>query len=487
MRVNPGITGRAADSSNRDCLTPPIIIHIFPVDMTAEIVVMNRQAVAMAADSAVTVQRPLTQGGRPGQKVYLSANKIFALSRVHPVGIMVYGNSTFVGLPWETAIKEYRAQLRMQAFPTTLEYSTDFFSFVEKSKFVPEKVQEDSFKASISGYCRYVVGQIRLRAGETIRAKGSVSLTETRRIISRTVNDHYRRWRDAEYLPSARPELAEAVRAHHEDYIQGVIHEEFQELPLAAAWREKLILVCSLISSKLPDGVNPPNYSGVVFAGYGDNEMFPSLWSFIVGDIYRDVLHYRCDQPNCLQIGFEVSAGLAPFAQRDVVQMFVSGLSPKHGQFIDRLLRDLAMGIPEEIIDSLPGVAVRRKAKLKAQWKERASNLSDTLRDELRQYRRAEFEDPVVRTVTSMPRDELAAMAEALVNLTSFSRKVTKELETVGGPVDVAVISKGDGFVWINRKHYFKPELNPQFFSRCSWEVEGERHEEERESDVHIA
>ena len=36
--------------------------------------------------------------------------------------------------------------------------------------------------------------------------------------------------------------------------------------------------------------------------------------------------------------------------------------------------------------------------------------------------------------------------------------------ETVGGPVDVAVISKGDGFIWINRKHYFKPEFNPHFF-----------------------
>ncbi|HEY9669692.1 MAG TPA: hypothetical protein V6C91_22960 [Coleofasciculaceae cyanobacterium] len=30
---------------------------------------------------------------------------------------------------------------------------------------------------------------------------------------------------------------------------------------------------------------------------------------------------------------------------------------------------------------------------------------------------------------------------------------------------DVAVISKGDGFIWIKRKHYFKPELNHQFFN----------------------
>lgn len=38
------------------------------------------------------------------------------------------------------------------------------------------------------------------------------------------------------------------------------------------------------------------------------------------------------------------------------------------------------------------------------------------------------------------------------------------EDETVGGPVDVAVITKGDGFIWVERKHYFKPELNTHFF-----------------------
>lgn len=51
------------------------------------------------------------------------------------------------------------------------------------------------------------------------------------------------------------------------------------------------------------------------------------------------------------------------------------------------------------------------------------------------------------------------------ISLTSLVRRMQPGEETVGGPVDVAVISKGDGFVWINRKHYFKPELNASFFS----------------------
>ena len=57
-------------------------------------------------------------------------------------------------------------------------------------------------------------------------------------------------------------------------------------------------------------------------------------------------------------------------------------------------------------------------------------------------------------------------MAEALVNLTSVKRKVSLEEETVAGPIDVAVISKNDGFIWIKRKHYFEAALNPQFFVR---------------------
>jgi hypothetical protein len=57
-------------------------------------------------------------------------------------------------------------------------------------------------------------------------------------------------------------------------------------------------------------------------------------------------------------------------------------------------------------------------------------------------------------------------MAESLVNLTAFKRRMTSvETDTVALPIDVAVISKGDGFIWIKRKHYFEPPLNPHFIS----------------------
>jgi hypothetical protein len=33
------------------------------------------------------------------------------------------------------------------------------------------------------------------------------------------------------------------------------------------------------------------------------------------------------------------------------------------------------------------------------------------------------------------------------------------EFETVGGPIDVAVISKGDGFVWVKKKNLVRGDV----------------------------
>jgi hypothetical protein len=46
-------------------------------------------------------------------------------------------------------------------------------------------------------------------------------------------------------------------------------------------------------------------------------------------------------------------------------------------------------------------------------------------------------------------------------------------VESVGGPIDVAVISSGDGFVWIRRKQYFSLADNPHFLLRYLRSAEG--------------
>lgn len=70
--------------------------------MTAEIAVMNKWAIALAADSKVTIS------GMRASKAYDTVNKLFTLSKIHPVGIMIFGNAEWMDYPWETIIKLYR-------------------------------------------------------------------------------------------------------------------------------------------------------------------------------------------------------------------------------------------------------------------------------------------------------------------------------------------------------------------------------------------
>ena len=73
---------------------------------------------------------------------------------------------------------------------------------------------------------------------------------------------------------------------------------------------------------------------------------------------------------------------------------------------------------------------------------------------------------PIIQSVASLPIEELALLAESMINITSLRRKVAidRNIGTVGGQIDVSIISKGDGFIWLKRKHYFDRKYNPQYF-----------------------
>ena len=76
---------------------------------------------------------------------------------------------------------------------------------------------------------------------------------------------------------------------------------------------------------------------------------------------------------------------------------------------------------------------------------------------------------PLLEILAHMGKEDMSELAESLVNITSLKRKFTlpdSSDESVGGPVDVAIITKGDGFVWMKRKQYFDIADNQGFISK---------------------
>jgi hypothetical protein len=94
--------------------------------MTAEVAILNKGAVALAADSKVSI------GGSRPEKTYDTQNKIFTLSKVHPIGILIYNNADFMEYPWETIIKLYRARKRAEAESTVEAWAADFVRFLKR-------------------------------------------------------------------------------------------------------------------------------------------------------------------------------------------------------------------------------------------------------------------------------------------------------------------------------------------------------------------
>ena len=79
---------------------------------------------------------------------------------------------------------------------------------------------------------------------------------------------------------------------------------------------------------------------------------------------------------------------------------------------------------------------------------------------------RREHAYPLRRVLGALPVEEMVELAETLVNLQSLKEKVTKPSASVGGPVDVAIITKNEGLVWVKRKLFFDAQLNPRYLYR---------------------
>ena len=75
------------------------------VRVTAEIAIINKSAVALAADSAVTISAGLKE-----EKIFDSADKLFELCDHNPIGIMIYNGMSFAQTPIPSLIKLFRSE-----------------------------------------------------------------------------------------------------------------------------------------------------------------------------------------------------------------------------------------------------------------------------------------------------------------------------------------------------------------------------------------
>jgi hypothetical protein len=151
-------------------------------------------------------------------------------------------------------------------------------------------------------------------------------------------------------------------------------------------------------------------------------------------------------------VDHDTPASLKAFAQTSMADTFSMGLSE---DIYSSLMKNLtgALQIFAEEIGKEAGGDIAKVGDLQTRIANARSSIADSLFDDARK----EHQFPLRRVLGVLPVDEMAELAETLIHLQSLKEKVTKPSETVGGPVDVAVITKSEGLVWIKRKHFLMP------------------------------
>jgi hypothetical protein len=356
--------------------------------VTAEIAVMNQSAVALAADSAAT---------RSGAKIF-AANKIFALSKFSPVAVMVYGSASCLYVPWETIIKEYRAELGERSHPTVEAYSQDFLRFMSASSSLFPKSEQEKFAAALaSTRFRDIRSQITGEVERALEKPTPLESREIRRIVRDVITERRDRWRSFEMSVGLPKGFYARLRTRYREQIEQAITEVFERLPLTKANRDYLVEIALSSWCKGPQ----TGLSGLVFAGFGDENIFPSVVSYELDGVLLD--HPISWRTTARTMGHDDAAVIVPFAQQDMIRLFVEGVTPRYEEFIEAYFAKVTAGL---------GADGREK-------------LLATLRSDLLDQRRELYIDPLLSIVGSLPMDELASLAESLVNLTSLRRRVS--------------------------------------------------------------
>ncbi|HXT39966.1 MAG TPA: hypothetical protein VN887_08085 [Candidatus Angelobacter sp.] len=424
--------------------------------MTAEIAILNKSAVALAADSAVTI------GSERSRKIFNTVNKLFTLSKHRPVGIMVYGSAQIMEVPWETIIKVYRQRLGCRSFAHLEGYAGDFLRFLDGNRsFFPASEQRDYFQGLVSALFRRINDDIKVKVKDVLDKSGKCTTAQVRQIVRSEIDSHFGKLKEVKILKGFSEKFAARLLRKFKVPLREIQARVFQKLPLSPPDKRKLNMMAGWLFVR--DSFRIRGTSGVVIAGFGEMDIYPRLKEFIVEGVIEDKLRFRSQRD--VQIGSKTSASIIPFAQSEVVRSFMEGMDPGVEGLLDKFLDEVFANYPNILLNHIPNLTTSAKAKAAKKTEAASKNILEKFRAAFEKFRKETLINPIVSTVSVLPKDELAAMAEALVSLTSFKRKFSLDAETVGGPIDVAVLSKGDGFVWIKRKHYFKAELNPHFLT----------------------
>ena len=246
--------------------------------MTSEVMIMNRQAVALAADSAVTY------GGGPEPVVTLEAEKILPLS--DSIALMVYSRGDVLGRSWSQIAHAFNREHGKREFESVRACADAFFAFLDKNrKLFPEAEENEEFEALMRAAFLTVLSH-----AKAMRNYPGAGFDDDADAFDAALDLYLEHLaQDEAGTERQRLDVFDGFdrRAFYERYgamIDALIRDSLGEFGMAEQMRAKLFDFAYLIATQ-PAFLEP--YAGLVFAGFGEADVFP-VYAHYYASIFVD-------------------------------------------------------------------------------------------------------------------------------------------------------------------------------------------------------
>jgi hypothetical protein len=402
--------------------------------MTAQVAVLNCFGIALASDSAVTVT-----AGRSSSS-YNSPDKLFPVPAV-PVAVLHSGRATLYGVPWQVLVKQWAFSRDAIERDDVEAYCDEFSAWLSAQHgLLSEESEIDFFRWAVRDYLLMVRDRI-LAALETHRLENEVTWKPSE-LVANVVDGVVRQaQQDLESLvdfDGLSETDAEVWCAGIQDDLEKDIEWVFDDVAFTEQSRDRARRIARLLVHKTEPFGSDATLS---FAGYGKADFFPSMFRLTIsGSLRGSIRAYAKDK---VTISRANQVTISPLGMTDAIQSFLRGLSPQYRSAAHRALDAFADDVTEgeadrsAIADPLEQAHARLEESLDSiEWEE--------------------FLQPMLDVVQTLPMAEMVRLADALVGLAAL-RQVVRGESSVGGPVDLAQLTRDGGFEWVRSKSQASP------------------------------
>lgn len=386
--------------------------------MTTEVIVANRECLVVAADSAATFRR---------KKIFGSAQKIFPLSRESSIVFIVFGTPEILGVRFSVLLARFKAIFGGQEFGTVEECAATFLQFLRDDRsLILQEAENQWVVGALEAWLRE-----RIKPGieSKIQAMGrSPDFSEIATFVKEVIAEMTAIMLKFPSIPKPNAIIIDRSMLESIPRFSEIVNEFAEMYYISEQEKQQLYDFIALFLGK--DNILSDVAMNVAIVGMGKDEYYPVVTLVAVESRFKGILRFK--QPTVDKITILNPSYMTFLAQGDVAMRFLEGIGPEFEK----------------------GLKGKIEKNLENENEEIKNVFRIALQDAISQTKQESWR-PILDSLAAMSPDDMIRISRAMVEMTILRRKYSaEEIETVGEPILLCMISKDKGFRWIQSPNY---------------------------------